>query len=136
LDSLKKQKNMKLKKIILFMMMLTLTSGMIYAQEGKDRQIIKEKKFNRLMKKENTVVIDVRTTEEFSSGHIPGALHMDVQKDNFTQNIQALDPSKKYLLYCKSGKRSAKATAILKENGFNNVHHLRGGFQQWNGKVE
>jgi rhodanese-related sulfurtransferase len=127
---------MKLKKIILFMMMLTLTSGMIYAQEGKDRQIIKEKKFNRLMKKENTVVIDVRTTEEFSSGHIPGALHMDVQKDNFTQNIQALDPSKKYLLYCKSGKRSAKATAILKKNGFNNVHHLRGGFQQWNGKVE
>jgi rhodanese-related sulfurtransferase len=127
---------MKLKKIILFMMMFTLTSGLLYAQEGKDRQIIKEKKFNRLMKKENTVVIDVRTTEEFSSGHIPGALHMDVQKDNFTQNIQALDPSKKYLLYCKSAKRSAKATAILKENGFNNVHHLRGGFQQWNGKVE
>jgi rhodanese-related sulfurtransferase len=125
-----------LKKILFFMMMLTLTSGMIYAQETKDRQIIKEKKFNRLMKKENTVVIDVRTTEEFSSGHIPGALHMDVQKDNFRELIQTLDPSKKYLLYCKSGKRSAKATAILMENGFNKVHHLQGGMQQYKGRVE
>jgi rhodanese-related sulfurtransferase len=125
-----------LKKILLFMMMLTLTSGMMYAQEGKDRQIIKEKKFSRLMKKENTVVVDVRTTEEFSSGHIPGALHMNVQQENFTELIQTLDPSKKYLLYCKSGKRSAKATTILKENGFNNVHHLKGGMQQYKGKVE
>jgi rhodanese-related sulfurtransferase len=129
---------MKLKKIILFFMVFALTTGTVslYAQESKDRRSISEKKFNRLMKKNNTVVIDVRTAEEFSSGHIPGAIHMDVQKDNFTQLIQTLDPSKKYLLYCKSGKRSAKATAILKENDFNDVRHLQGGMQQWSGKVE
>lgn len=103
--------------------------------QKKDKSAINTKQFERKMKKVNAVVVDVRTAEEYSAGHIPGALHMDVQKEDFNQLIQTLDPSKKYLLYCKSGKRSARATAIFNENGFTDVHHLQGGIQKWKGTI-
>ncbi|MGI8600539.1 MAG: rhodanese-like domain-containing protein [Chitinophagaceae bacterium] len=128
---------MKLQLVFSFLMFIFFSPVLpaAHAQENKDTHLITEKKFKRLMKKEGIVVIDVRTLDEFSAGHIPGALHVDVQKEDFSNYIQALDPSKKYLLYCKSGKRSAKAKAILKDNEFKEVRHLKGGIQAWTGKL-
>ena len=85
------------------------------------------------MKKENVAIIDVRTEKEYSEGHIPDAQNIDVQNENFAAQIQSLDKSKTYLLYCRSGKRSAKALNILKEAGFKKVYHLKDGFMEWDG---
>lgn len=93
-------------------------------------------KFERLMKKKNAVVIDVRTAEEYRSGHIPGAINIDVKQENFNEQINALDKTKKYLLYCRSGKRSETALDIMNKNGFKKILHLKGGIENWKGSIE
>ena len=106
------------------------------AQEASKSETLSERKFQKLIKKENVAIIDVRTEKEYSEGHIPDAQNIDVQKEDFSAQIQSLDKSKTYLLYCRSGKRSAKALNILKEAGFQKVYHLKGGFIEWDGVKE
>ena len=65
--------------------------------------MVSAKKFERKMQRKNVVVLDVRTAEEFAQGHIGNAQLIDVNKENFAQQIQALDKEKTYLAYCKSG---------------------------------
>ena len=106
------------------------------AQEASKSETLSERKFQKLMKKDNSAVIDVRTEQEFSEGPIPNAQNIDVHKEDFTATIQSLDKAKTYLLHCRSGKRSAKALNIVKEAGFQNVYHLKGGFIEWDGAKE
>ena len=97
---------------------------------------ITQSKFEKLMKKKRSVVLDVRTTEEFQSGYIDHAVNYNVLDSlNFVNNISTLDKNKKYLLYCKSGRRSGKALVIMKNMGFNNVYHLQGGITEWKGEL-
>jgi rhodanese-related sulfurtransferase len=90
--------------------------------------------FRQEAKKPNTVIIDVRTPEEFQTAHIEGAKLMDVEDpENFTRQIQSLDPAKHYLLYCRSGKRSMNAANIMKEKGFKKISDLKSGISEWDG---
>lgn len=75
----------------------------------------------------NVVVIDVRTPEEFASGHVANAVNMNVEGGNFDQEISVLDKSKTYALYCRSGRRSANAAGIMSDAGFTSVITLDGG---------
>ena len=106
------------------------------AQQASKSETISERKFRKLMKKDNVAIIDVRTEKEYSDGHIPDAQNIDVQKDDFAAQTQSLDKSKTYLIYCRSGKRYAKALNILKEAGFQKVYHLKEGFIEWDGAKE
>ena len=75
-----------------------------------------------------TVVVDVRTPEEFSSGHLEGALNIPVESADFTSLVSALDPAATYAIYCRSGNRSAVATAEMAGMGFMHLYDLEGGF--------
>ena len=126
-------------KNIVFTSLLLIFAAVFHssnAQEASKSETLSERKFQKLMKKENVAIIDVRTEKEYSEGHIPDAQNIDVQKEDFSAQIQSLDKSKTYLLYCRSGKRSAKALNILKEAGFQKVYHLKGGFIEWDGVKE
>lgn len=113
---------------------ITVTAQVSDSTAGKT---VTQNKFQRLLNKKNTVLLDVRTDAEYKDGHIPGAVQADVLKpDNFKKQIAGLDKTKNYLLYCKSGKRSSKAKFIMKEMGFNKLKDLRGGYSQWSGKKE
>src|SRR5687768_9918879 len=93
-------------------LVLIIITGLAFsanAQSTKDRNTIKERRFQRLMHKKNTAIIDVRTMNEYQDGHLPQAKLLDVQQPGFTDSIQTLDKSKTYLLYCRSGKRSQRA---------------------------
>lgn len=72
-------------------------------------------------------VIDVRTPEEYAEGHIEGAELIDLSSPTFADRIEALDPSDEYLVYCRSGNRSAQAVAVMQELGFDRVWDLDGG---------
>ncbi|WP_235294981.1 rhodanese-like domain-containing protein [Portibacter lacus] len=87
--------------------------------------------FNQGLKGENSVVIDVRTPQEIAGGKIENAVELDYYDKEFASKIKALDPDKNYYLYCKAGTRSAKAAEIMIENGFKNVHNLKGGYTDW-----
>lgn len=76
------------------------------------------------------VVLDVRSPEEFQSGHISNAVNMDYNAPDFTQNTEGLDKTKTYYVYCKVGGRSSKAADILRSKGFHAVT-LNGGLDAW-----
>ncbi|MFD4470048.1 rhodanese-like domain-containing protein [Rhodococcus sp. NPDC058505] len=64
------------------------------------------------------VLIDVRTPAEFAAGHLDGARNIDLQSAAFDSSIAALDPDAAYLVYCRSGSRSAQAVARMEAAGF------------------
>lgn len=75
----------------------------------------------------NAVLLDVRTPSEFNSGHINMAINIDYENPNFETEVQKMDTSKTYFVYCRSGNRSAKAVAIMRKNNIKNIYELQGG---------
>ena len=85
---------------------------------------------------ENAVVLDVRTEEEFNDGYIENAINIDIHKgQGFIYELDNLDKSKNYYVYCRSGARSAKACQIMDEMGFANAYNLLGGILAWDGNI-
>lgn len=87
--------------------------------------------FARMAGDKGNVILDVRTPAEFASGHIPGALNLDVTASDFQAKAAQLDRSKVYLVHCASGGRSARACTQLSRLDFPNLYNLPGGFQAW-----
>ncbi|MBT8235800.1 MAG: rhodanese-like domain-containing protein [Bacteroidia bacterium] len=77
---------------------------------------------------ENALLIDVRTPEEYSLGHLNEAININWYDIDFKDRIGALDRSKTVYVYCKAGGRSAKAAAVFRELGFKDVVNLEGGY--------
>lgn len=99
---------------------------------------LQQKDWTKLLSKDNnSVVLDVRTLDEVEElGIIPEAIHIDIFKgQGFIDEIQKLDTSKNYFVYCKAGGRSAQACAIMNQLGFEKTYNLLGGFTEWEGKV-
>ncbi|NVO31808.1 rhodanese-like domain-containing protein [Hymenobacter lapidiphilus] len=69
----------------------------------------------------NVVLLDVRTPEEYATGHLPGAGNVDFRAPDLAAQLQKLDPSKTYVLYCASGNRSNKTALLMQEKGFKHV---------------
>ena len=81
------------------------------------------------MKKSGMVAyIDVRTKAEYEAGHIEGAQNLDFYSPNFSALVDALDKSRPYLVYCRSGHRSAEAVELMQGLGFTQVNDLLGGY--------
>jgi len=91
----------------------------------------------QLAKDDNAVVLDVRTEEELEEGFIPNAINIDVREpQQFLDQINELDKSKNYYVYCRSGGRSAQACAVMNQMcAIPNTYNLLGGFMEWNGEV-
>jgi phage shock protein E len=70
---------------------------------------------------EGTIIIDVRTPGEFASGHLDGALNIDVQSPDFAAQVSQLDPSQDYFIYCRSGNRSGQAISQMSNMGFSSM---------------
>lgn len=77
------------------------------------------------------IILDVRTTGEYSESHIEQALNIDKSAPDFETQLAGLDKNKQYLLYCKAGVRSAYALEIMKKLGFKNVSHIKDGIDGW-----
>jgi len=85
---------------------------------------------------DNAFILDVRTEEEVEEGYIPGATVIDFYLGaEFAAELEKLDKSKNYYVYCRSGKRSEQACAIMNSMGFKNAYNLEGGFMNWEGDV-
>jgi rhodanese-related sulfurtransferase len=75
------------------------------------------------------VVIDVRTAEEYASGHVPGAVNIPF--DQVAQRIAELDAPRGVALYCMVGPRARKGESALLAAGYESVLHLEGGLAAW-----
>lgn len=77
------------------------------------------------------VVLDVRTPEEFAEGHIADAINIDMQAADAASRFEELDPDASYVLYCRSGNRSAVVADHLRGLGFTDVADVDGGVLAW-----
>ena len=87
--------------------------------------------FEKVISDTSVVRLDVRSIDEYASGHIAKAINIDVMKDDFKTKATSLLPKDKTIaLYCRSGRRSKKAAGILVENGYK-VVELNSGISGW-----
>ena len=77
------------------------------------------------------IVLDIRRPDEFSAGHIKGAMNIDFMDAGFAKKIAELDKTKRYLVHCKSGGRSGKSLEKFGEIGVSKIIHLEDGFDAW-----
>ncbi len=120
---------MKRIKIIMLLMPLLSIINLVNAQTQAPSLIPAE--FKALSEKTKGVIIDVRNKEEFDFAHIPNAIQIAVESEDFKIQIDSLDKHKSYFVYCSMGKRSATAILIMQKEGFKNVFSLNGGFLEW-----
>jgi rhodanese-related sulfurtransferase len=83
------------------------------------------------IRSKNAYILDIRTPLEYAGGHIGGAINIDVLSADFNTGIDTLNKEKNYFLYCKAGKSSEEALNKMKEAGFKNLRHLKGGIEAW-----
>ena len=87
--------------------------------------------FAELTERQDVVVLDVRTVDEFKEGHLEGAVNIDQAQDDFVEKTKAVvSADKTVAVYCRSGRRSANAAGKLAEAGYK-VVNLKGGIQAW-----
>jgi len=90
-------------------------------------------KFKEKISTSDATLIDVRTPEEHMINPLPNSLNINYLGAGFWEQIEALDPTKTYLVYCRTGRRSLRACTLMKNGGFDNkkVYNLDGGIAAW-----
>jgi len=77
------------------------------------------------------VILDVRTSAEFQQGHLAGAINIDFYSQDFQARTGQLDKNRQYLVYCRSGSRSAQASQIMVSQGFSHISNMLQGISEW-----
>lgn len=121
---------MKFKPLLTLVILFTIIS--CQSQTSESIKTIEVKAFAKEIKSsKKPQLLDVRTPTEYTEGHIDNALNIDWQGSHFEHEVQKLDKNKAVYVYCRSGKRSLKASEKLVELGFKKIYNLDGGFLQW-----
>ena len=119
---------------MLTLVLMSIISCTTSAQSGFKNAPIAE--LTKIKNEKKAVVIDVRTPAEWQQGVIDGAdIFIDYNSANFKQQLAKLDKTKTYVVYCRSGGRSAGASQVMVDNGFKNVVNMQGGIMSWSGKL-
>lgn len=76
-------------------------------------------------------LVDVRTPEEFSEGHLKGAKNLDYNSEGFEASLESLQKDKPVMVYCFVGGRSGQAAKLMVQKGFTQVIDMQGGYKKW-----
>ena len=106
---------------------LVVASCVKYKAEALEAPAFKEMLDNNT----DVQIVDVRTYDEFYTGHIVGAYNIDIMEEGFKQAMDTLDRSKPIAVYCLVGQRSYQAYRLLVEMKFREVYHLQAGTVAW-----
>lgn len=122
--------------IRIFTITLLIVTALANTSEAKNPKYkdINSCLFKRKMAKTQTILIDVRTPEEYKTAHLKNAIIIDFKADNFENQIKKLPKDLPICVYCRSGNRSSKSMEILKQEGFLRVYNLKGGINSWQKK--
>jgi rhodanese-related sulfurtransferase len=98
--------------------------------------LTQEKWSNQLTDDKNSIILDVRSSEEFEAGFIPEAKQLDIRNpETFIQGLKSLEKSASYYVYCRSGARSSQACQVMSQMGFETTFNLLGGILDWKGEI-
>jgi rhodanese-related sulfurtransferase len=114
-----------------------LTRENMLAEAASQITVISTERAEDMLAQE-VIVLDVRETAEFQSGHLPRAINVPrgVLEFKVANHPDLMDPQQPILIYCKNGGRSTLAALTLKQMGFTHVEMLSGGFDGWTGAVQ
>ena len=121
-----------IKSIYLFFFISIFSLG-LWACTGKEEPYknLTCAQFAELINNQDVQLVDVRTMDEYTEGHIAGSLIIDVKDENFANLVdEQLVKEKKVAVYCRSGRRSRTAADILVKKGFK-VYNLDKGILNW-----
>ena len=122
-----------MKKIIPFLMSLLLLVGCAsQSEESTYRQITMDEAIIMMEEESNYIILDVRTPEEFSEKHIPGAINIPNETIGTEEVPELPDKDQLILIYCRSGNRSKQASEKLVRLGYMNIVEF-GGINDWPG---
>ncbi|WP_207425809.1 rhodanese-like domain-containing protein [Pedobacter sp. SYSU D00535] len=117
-----------MKNILVYILTL-LVAGSAFSQQ---KEAVDVKEFRKGIKRENAIILDVRTPEEYAEGHLRNSVNINWKnQEEFKARVAGLEKTKAFFVYCRSGSRSEKASEWLRVNGFYNVKDLSGGIQAW-----
>ena len=124
-----------MKKIIPFLMALLLLAGCgAQSEESTYRQVNAEEADSMMEEETGYIILDVRTAQEYSEKHIPGAINIPNETIG-TEDIPELpDIEQLILVYCRSGNRSKQASEKLVKLGYTNIVEF-GGINDWTGET-
>ncbi len=116
-------------KILSYLIWLVILSYLEYSCDSATSSSIEISAEDFL--KENdpaiSVVLDVRTRQEFESGHLPGAVLVDIYTPGTEERLLEFDLSKTYYVYCQSGARSHSIVHLMRKQGFKKSYNIKGG---------
>ena len=98
------------------------------------QQITVQEAANIMQSETNYILLDVRTAQEYASGHIPGAVNLTNETITSEAIQQLPDKEQLILVYCRSGNRSKQASEKLVNLGYTNIVEF-GGINDWSGEV-
>ena len=99
--------------------------------QNKDIHIDPTDAYNQLNSNHDIILIDVRTEEEIRISKISGSINIDFDSKSFYDSLLTLNKSKKYFIYCRSGRRSTITVNYMRENGFHESYNVDGGINSW-----
>ena len=125
-----------MKKLLPFIISaLALTACGASSSEDSYEQISMYKALSQMAKEENYILLDVRTTEEYTDGHIPGASNLANESIRTDEISELPDKNQRIYVYCRSGNRSKQAAKKLVKLGYTNIVEI-GGIVDYHGETE
>lgn len=103
----------------------------LFSSKRAGVEVLSPEEYAQAINQKKVHLIDVRTPQEYKSGHLKGALNINVFDADFNQKINRLSKDKPVFIYCQSGMRSRQAVAIIHKAGFEKIYDLRGGYSCW-----
>jgi phage shock protein E len=118
----------RMKRFAFLLALAALPLALSAADQPKNVSVDEAQK---LIQEGKVLVLDVRTPEEFKSGHIKGALNINFNGGDFAAQVKKLNTDKPILVHCQGGGRSGRSLPVLEPLGFPQIYHLHEGFGQW-----
>ena len=121
--------------IPIFIICLGFMLPLLSAQENTRIMTVSAKEAADLIDKHvgdsDFAILDIRTPGEFQSGHLQSAILIDFYSQTFADQLSRLDKEKNFLIYCRTGNRSARSLEIFKKLKFQKIYHMANGISTW-----
>ena len=125
----------KIKRVLPIILSALLLTACAPGNSLEYKQITMSEAVKMMETEKNYIILDVRRADEFAEGHIPGAINVANEVIGTEEIPELPDKSQLILVYCRSGRRSKKASEKLVKLGYTNIVEF-GGIQDWKGEIE
>jgi len=111
--------------------MIFLSTLVVYQYTGSSSSLSPKEFQTALQKSPGALLLDVRSSKEFTAGHLSGAMNMDCSIQSYKGRVEELDTTLAVFIYCADGKQSKDVAAYFRSLGFVSITEMSGGIQRW-----